>query len=144
MGDAVSVVLTNRLPEIQRLNGILEHFAQQHQLSQRVVYPVNLALDEILTNVISYGYQDSGEHQIQVRISLDAEVLTAEVEDDGRPFNPLERADPDLDASAEDRPIGGLGIYLLKTMLDSVEYRNQGGRNLLVMKKRVTPTQPRP
>lgn len=143
MGDAVSVVLTNHLPEIQRLNGILEGFAEQHQLSQRVLYSVNLALDEILTNVISYGYEDGGEHQIQVRISLDADVLTAEVEDDGRPFNPLEQADPDLGAVPEDRPIGGLGIYLLKTMLDSVEYRNQGGRNLLVMKKRVT-TEPRP
>lgn len=143
MGDAVSVVLTNHLPEIQRLNGILEDFAERHRLSQRVLYPVNLALDEILTNVISYGYEDGGEHQIQVRISLDADVLTAEVEDDGRPFNPLERADPDLGAAPEDRPIGGLGIYLLKTMLDSVDYRNEGGRNLLVMKKRVS-TEPRP
>jgi serine/threonine-protein kinase RsbW len=63
--------------------------------------------------------------------------VTAEVEDDGRAFNPLEAAAPNLDASIDERPIGGLGIHLVRSVMTSVEYRRQDGRNVLTMKKKL-------
>jgi anti-sigma regulatory factor (Ser/Thr protein kinase) len=94
-------------------------------------------LEEVLANVISYGYDDAGEHEIMLRLSCTGEEITAEVEDGGRPFNPLAAAPPDTSKSLEDRPVGGLGIHLVRALMDAVEYSQQQGRNLLVMKKRI-------
>ena len=98
---------------------------------------LNLALEEILVNVIAHGYQGSADHQIIVRLALDDGEVRAEVEDDARPFNPLEAPEPDLSKPLEERPIGGLGIHLTRKMMDGLVYRRQGDKNLLVMRKKV-------
>lgn len=134
----LSVTLSNRLSELERLGEIVTGFIEEHQLSPDLVYPINLALDEILTNIISYAYSDQGEHEITLRLSLDGTVLTAELEDDGNPFNPLDVPEPATDGSLEDRPIGGLGVHLVRTMMDELEYHRREDRNLLVMRKNVS------
>jgi anti-sigma regulatory factor (Ser/Thr protein kinase) len=101
-------------------------------------------LDEILTNAISYGYDrdgGTGEHLIHIRGTMADGLITLEVEDDGRPFNPLEVAnrEPDLTASIEDRPIGGLGLFMVNKLMDQLEYHRKGEKNLLVMKRLVPP-----
>ena len=88
-----------------------------------------------MTNVIAYAYDDKADHRITLRLSLRTGELAAEVEDDGRPFNPLDAPPPDLTQPLEDRPIGGLGVHFLRTLMDGVEYRREQGRNRLVMKK---------
>ena len=95
---------------------------------------MKLALDEILTNVISYGYDDAGEHQITARFSLEQGKWTAEVEDGGRPFNPLASPEANTQQSLETRPIGGLGIHLVRKLIDELEYRRQNDKNRLVMR----------
>ena len=97
---------------------------------------VNLALDEIVSNVICHGWKDDGEHQLHVRISRVEDELRVEVEDDAAPFNPLEVPAPDLDQPLEQRPVGGLGIFLVQQIMDGLEYRRLDGRNLLIMKKK--------
>ena len=77
-------------PRLQRLARIVDDFGRRHQIEAQIVYNMKLALDEILTNVISYGYDDAGEHHITARFSLEQGKWTAEVEDGGRPFNPLD------------------------------------------------------
>ncbi len=138
MTETLSVTLQNRLSELERLGRIVAEFGEDHRLSDKVLYAVNLALDEIVTNIISYGYEDQADHQILLRLSLKEKELTAEVEDDGKPFNPLEAPEPDLDQPLEERKVGGLGIHLIRNMMDGMEYRRQNGKNLLVMKKRVS------
>jgi sigma-B regulation protein RsbU (phosphoserine phosphatase) len=135
-GETISVELKNRLAEIERLSQIIDAFGKRHHLTSQVLFNLSLALEEILTNVISYGYADSDEHRIIVRLSLKQGELTAEVEDDGRPFNPLEAPEPDVERSLGERPIGGLGIHLVRKSMDRLEYRREEGKNLLVMKKR--------
>lgn len=103
----------------------------------RFAFDFNLALDEILTNVISYGYNDGLEHIIYIRGCVSKETITVEVEDDGRPFNPLDAPEPDVTASIEERPIGGLGIHLVRKLTDHQEYHRREGKNLLVMKKNI-------
>jgi anti-sigma regulatory factor (Ser/Thr protein kinase) len=99
------------------------------------MHDLNLALEEILTNIISYGYTDNREHEIRVSLSVQPGEVTAEVEDDGRPFNPLEAPEPDTAKSLEEKMIGGLGIHLVRKLTDGLEYQRQEEKNRLVMKK---------
>ena len=137
MTASMSVTLVNDLSEIERLSRLVEAFGEAEGLGAEPIFSVNLALDEVVTNVIRYGHDDDGrQHPIVVRLALEDGVLTAEVEDDGRPFNPLDAPPPDINASLEDRPIGGLGIHLVRSVMTSVEYRRENGRNVLTMKKK--------
>ena len=140
MSKPMAIPFKNQLSEIERLGQVMEEFAALHRLPPNLVFELNLALEEVLTNVISYGYDDSGEHEILIRLSCKGGEITAEVEDDGRPFNPLEAAEPDTDKPLEERPVGGLGIHLVRKLMDDVEYKSQQGKNLLAMKKRIPPT----
>ena len=133
MGGQSAIVLANRLTELERVAHEVEAFGDAHQIAAKVIFNVSLALDEVLTNVISYGYPEGGEHVITVRLALQAAELVIEVEDDGCPFNPLEIAPPDLEEVPEERPIGGLGLHLVRKVMDRLEYRREQDRNILVM-----------
>jgi sigma-B regulation protein RsbU (phosphoserine phosphatase) len=134
--ESIVVELKNNLPEIERLARITDDFGLRHQLNE-TSHNVKVALDEILTNVISYAYDDAREHIIVIRLSLDQEKWTVEVEDDGRPFNPLNAPEPDTKQLLEERPIGGLGIHLVRKLIDELEYRRQNNRNILTMRLKV-------
>jgi anti-sigma regulatory factor (Ser/Thr protein kinase) len=132
----LSLILKNDPAEIAPLSRIVDAMGQKHGVPAEALYAVNLALDEILTNVISYGYSDQGEHEILVRLDLEAGEFTAEIEDDAQPFNPLAAAAPDVEAPLHEKPIGGLGIHLAKTMMDGIAYRREGEKNILTMTKK--------
>ena len=134
MTNTICIQLKNNLSELESLNKVVAEFAERHHLSSKVLFNLNLALEEILTNVISYAYDDKDEHQITVRLFLEQGQLKVEVEDDGRPFNPLEAPEPDLSKSLEERPVGGLGIHLVRKLMDELEYRREEGRNLFLIK----------
>ena len=91
--------------------------------------------DELLTNIVSYGYEDTDEHWIDVHFGVDDGVLKVEIVDDSKPYNILERDDPDISLSMEDKPIGGLGVFLIKKLMSSVDYYTKEGKNHLVMTK---------
>jgi sigma-B regulation protein RsbU (phosphoserine phosphatase) len=135
MREELDIKLTNQLPEIERVNQTLTEFGQRHGLTPGVVHDLNLALEEILTNIVSYGYTDDREHEIKVRLSTQPGEVRAEVEDDGQPFNPLEAPEPDTTQSLEERTMGGLGIHLVRKLTDGLEYQRQAGKNLLLMRK---------
>ena len=137
MNEERAIVVKNQLSELERVSRDVEAFGEHHGLPANAIFSVNLALDEILTNVISYGYVEGGQHDIVLRLSLAAGELVVQVEDDGRAFNPLELRLPDMDKPLEERPIGGLGIHLVRKLMDRLEYRREAGRNVLVMAKAV-------
>ncbi len=95
MTEHVEIKLHNKLSELASANQALTEFGRQHGLPDNVLHDLNLALGEILTNIISYGYTDSGEHEIAVRLSVEPGEMKVEVEDDGQPFNPLEAPEAD-------------------------------------------------
>jgi anti-sigma regulatory factor (Ser/Thr protein kinase) len=136
MRKELQINLSNKLSELGRVNQSLTEFGQRHGLAPKVVHDLNLALEEILTNTISYGYTDNREHEIKVRLSMQPGEVQAEVEDDGQPFDPLAVPEPDTAKSLEERTIGGLGIHLVRKLMDNLEYKRQGERNLLIMKKK--------
>jgi len=131
------LTLPNQRSEIARLQDHLESFARQHGLAARVLHDIQLAIEEHLTNILSHGYDDKLEHQIRVRVQLNMHELRIEVEDDGVPFNPLEQLAPDISKPIEQRPVGGLGIHMMRKSLDGMEYRRADGKNILVMIKRI-------
>lgn len=101
-------------------------------------FKIRLSVEEAVENVVRYAYQGGiGWLEAGTELSKDGLELTIVLRDAGTPFNPLEREDPDVTAAAEDRDIGGLGIFLCKQMMDSIEYRYEEGCNILTMKKRL-------
>ena len=135
MGNELSLTIANRLEQLEGVAAQIDAFCAVHRISSDIAYALNLALDEVLTNVISYAYAGSAEHEIEVRLRRRPGLVVAEVEDDGRAFNPLDVPPPDLDAPIEDRPIGGLGLHIVRAMMDRVEYRRQAGHNVLTLTK---------
>ncbi|MEN6349591.1 MAG: ATP-binding protein [Syntrophomonas sp.] len=131
------VSLKNKLEEIPALAQAIENFAEANNLPDHSIFQVNLCLDELLTNTISYGFPEGGEHEISVAVTLEGETLVVGVRDDGLAFNPLEQSEPDTAQGIEERPIGGLGIHLVRNMMDEIEYRRESGQNVLVMKKQL-------
>ena len=135
MGKVLEINLNNKLSELERFNRSLTEFGRQHGLAPKVVQDLNLALEEILTNIISYGYTDNCEHEIKVRLSMQPEEVRVDVEDDGQPFNPLAAPEADTTKPLEERTIGGLGIHLVRKLMDGLEHQRQEGKNLLIIKK---------
>ncbi|MCY4387857.1 MAG: ATP-binding protein [Desulfurellaceae bacterium] len=133
--ETLEVSLVNDLKEIARVAEQIDEFCASHDLTSEVAYAVNLALDEILTNTISYGYDDDEPHRIEIIVSLEAEALVIVIADDSAAFDLSNAPTPDIGASLEERPLGGLGLFLVHQMMDSVEYRREEGRNIVTLKK---------
>lgn len=100
---------------------------------------LTLVLEELLTNVVSYGYDDDDAHEIHVSLEVKDGVLTSVFDDDGRPFNPHDAQKPVMDGPLEERSVGGLGIHLILTIMDSVEYERVDGRNRTTMTMAISP-----
>jgi len=99
---------------------------------------ITIAVEEVFINIASYAYAPETGGAV-VRISVTEGEAIIEFEDSGRPYNPLEKDDPDITVAVEERQIGGLGVFMVKKIMDFVEYRFDSGKNVLVMKKRIKP-----
>lgn len=126
----LSLRLANELPEIHRMTAELESFCAERGIPDDACFQLTLVLDELVTNVVNYAF-DGGRHEISVELEHRPDGVHAEIVDDGRAFDPLDRPPPDLTSSLEDRPVGGLGIHFLRTLMQEVEYRRIDGRNQL-------------
>ncbi len=127
----------NDAQEVARLHDFIDEFCDRHTLPPPVSRALHLALGEHVTNIIAYAYEDHTEHEIVARLRLWSGTVEAEVEDDGRPFNPLEHPRVDTTLPVDERPIGGLGIHLLRKSMDELTYSRESGRNILSMRKRI-------
>jgi sigma-B regulation protein RsbU (phosphoserine phosphatase) len=133
----LSLVVVNQRREITRLARLFDEFRESCGISEDESAHLHLILDEVVSNVIKHGYDDGLEHQIRVDVAVDGNHVTIRVEDDGRPFNPLDAPYPKLDLPIEQRPIGGLGVFIVKSVADSVDYRRDGGRNVVTVRKKI-------
>ena len=98
---------------------------------------VNLIVDELISNIVSYAYQDDGEHDIEIELGLADNRLSMVITDDGVPFDPSAKDLPDTAAPLEARPLGGLGIHLVKKIADDLSYQRRAGKNVVTVVKRV-------
>jgi serine/threonine-protein kinase RsbW len=139
--NKVSFKLKSKLSELDALCQKLEKFGQSMGLSQKCIFEANLALDELFTNIISYGFDDKNEHTIRITISFQNDELVFNIEDDGIPFNPTEVESPDLECTIEECRIGGLGIHLAKNLMDEVCYQRCNNKNVLTLRKNIKNTE---
>jgi serine/threonine-protein kinase RsbW len=129
--------IKNDLAEIEPLTLAVVRYCHESGIDEAACFDVQLALVEAVSNTIKYGYQDKRVHFIRVRVGLEPKELFLEIEDDAGSFNPLDAPAPDFSLPVEERPIGGLGVYLMRTVMDQIDYQRAGAKNVLRMKKAV-------
>lgn len=134
---SITIRLPVDLKEIERLNRIVRQFGDLHEVPGRTLYAVNLALDELVTNIVLHGFEDAAGQEFEARVTAHKDAIVAEVEDQGRPFNLLDAPAPDLSAPLDERALGGLGIHLVRSLMDRVEYQRAGEKNVLTIRKRI-------
>lgn len=123
----------DRLPEV--MNFLAEFWADQ-ALPPGGAFAFELSLEELYLNVGQHGVKDAARPpRVCIRLEREGQRVQATIEDDGRPFDPFSRSTPDIAAGLDDRPVGGLGVHLVKEMMDEVEYRFDGQRNHVRMAK---------
>ncbi len=131
----IAFTLNSDLSELTRLHDHLARFAGSIGLSREKAFKLNLALDELFTNVVSHGYADESPHEVEVTVDHEDGLLTVRMADDGVPFNPVEAENPDPRQPLADRTNGGLGVMLVKRCMTDIRYERRGGKNIVTMTK---------
>jgi len=127
----MSLVIAPEFHEIDRLNKELVNFSEENGLPAAVTQKLNIAIDDLINNIISYGLEEHHEHSIEVNCSYTNNRLEIEVTDGGKPFNPFENLNADTTSSVDDREIGGLGRLLVSELMDEVDYERRRGKNVV-------------
>ncbi|MBQ4022038.1 MAG: SpoIIE family protein phosphatase, partial [Bacteroidales bacterium] len=131
------LILHNDIQQIPQLADFVETIAEEKNLDQGTAMSLNLALEEAVTNVIQYAYPEGSDGLVDVEAVLREGQLEFIISDSGKPFDPTAKPEVDITAGVEERPIGGLGIHLVKHIMDSVSYRREEGKNVLTMIKKI-------
>ena len=132
-----AVAIRNELTALDDFHREITAFCGRQGISTEITEEMYLVAEELLTNTISYGYEDEHPHQIEVEIEFDRGEFRMRFLDDARPYNPLLASEPDLDAPIEERAIGGLGVHLVKVLTDRATYTRQGQRNCLRVERKI-------
>ena len=138
MATQLSIQLSNNRPEIRNLRNRFDIFAKDNKIPKKAIHDVQLALDEIVTNTIEYGYEDDDKHLIDIKFTFNKESLQIIIIDDANPYNILDKENPETSLSLEDKPIGGLGIYLVKHLMTNIDYDYRDGKNHILLTKSLT------
>lgn len=121
--------------ELDRIVQWIEEIAEKFELSPGVVFNLNLVIEEAFTNIVNYAFTDLQKHSIEIQIELENQVLSLSITDDGIAYDPTLKEEPDITLRAEEREIGGLGIFLIRKIMDSVKYQRIDNKNVFTMWK---------
>ena len=135
MERSFELTLKAEISEIPRVSAALENVMLGHSFSNEEILDAQLAVEEAVTNIIMHGYEG---HAGEIHITCHATrgIIEIQIEDTAPLFNPLSVPDPDFTPDIQDRRLGGLGIFLIRRVMDDVMYRNDQGKNILVLIKR--------
>lgn len=134
---ALDLQIPNDLDAIDLVNQRFNDFAEQHRVPAAVRRSFNIALDDLINNVVSYAYDDDATHAIGVSLRLDPHALECAIADDGRAYDPFAAEAPDVDLDLDERDIGGLGVHLVRSLMDEVSYERRDGKNVVTLRKRL-------
>ena len=128
--------ILNDIAELRELQHIIEELSLSWEIPQKVSMNLNLVLEEIISNIIFYAYEDDLKHRILIDFSLEQNAIKVVITDDGKPFNIMESIEfEDIDKEAEERKIGGLGIHFVHSLMDQVDYRREHDKNVITLVK---------
>ena len=133
--NSIKISIKNDLSKIGEVIRDFESFGQEMDMPLPVIHKICIVIDELLNNIISYAYQDKKEHKLEISIKPGGESLELKITDDGFPFNPLEMPPADTTLGLEERELGGLGIHLVKNIMDEYQYKRVSGENIIVLFK---------
>ena len=133
MADEMQVSIPGRLSEVDAVARQVEEFGDAHGLPGPKVYVINLALDELITNVVSYGFGGVPEPEIRITLRRERDALVLIMEDNGQPFDPTQEVPTDVTSPLTERPVGGLGLHLVKNFADRLSYEFADGRNRVIV-----------
>jgi anti-sigma regulatory factor (Ser/Thr protein kinase) len=134
-GPKMELTVPNQLSENARVKEHFDTFAEHYGIPDPIRLKMHVVIDELLMNIISYAYPDDDRHDICIKVELSTDRLKVSMVDDGVPFNPLGIETPDTELSLEEREIGGLGIHLIRKMMDRVSYQRRIEKNVISVVK---------
>ncbi len=138
MIDSYRINIKNELDELATVSQKLEELTEKWEVDMGIAMNLSLCLEEALTNVIFYAYPKGESGDILVTFQLESGSVSVGIEDEGIAFNPLtDSKEPDLEASIEDRQIGGLGIHFIKQFMDKLDYQRINNKNQIVFSKKI-------
>lgn len=132
-----SITLDNDIEQVPTLADFVDQVCEEVGIDLAVAIQMNLAMEEAVVNVMSYAYPEGTEGLVTIEATDADHVLTFTITDSGKPFDPTAKAEVDTTLSAEERPIGGLGIHLVRQLMDSVNYERSDGKNILTLRKKI-------
>ena len=131
------LVLPNDIETIPQLNEFIDSVAEEVGLEMSLTMSLNLALEEAVVNVMEYAYPEGQKGNVEIEVTADQEWMTFVIMDTGIAFDPTMKEDADTTLSAEERPIGGLGIFLVRQLMDVIDYKRQDNKNVLTLQKKL-------
>jgi serine/threonine-protein kinase RsbW len=134
----VRLRITNERVELARVKEGVDRFAAAYGLPATVLADLQVSLDEVLSNIISYAFADTATHEIVIQLRIADGALHAVIEDDGAPFNPLAAPLADVETDLAKRAVGGLGIRFIRALNDEVRYERAGNRNRLSLRRNLS------
>lgn len=131
-----SITLPNNIETIPQLNELIDIMCEEVGLDMAMTMNINLAVEEAVVNVMSYAYPNSTGN-VQVDIKANPQTVVITLTDSGIPFDPTKKSEVDTTLSVEERPIGGLGIHLVRQIMDSIRYERSDNQNILTLEKNI-------
>lgn len=133
-----SLLISNKIDELSKVAVFLEELGISWGMPDYLTANLNLVIEEALSNTILYGYDDADNHSIEIILTKSDGQISITIKDDGLEFDPTKKRDPDTTLSAEERSVGGLGIFLIKQLMDNVQYLREEKINYLILTKNIT------
>lgn len=133
------LVVSATLEELDNVLAFIDTELEQHNCSMKSQMQIDIAVEEIYVNIAHYAYQPDQDGKATIRCTVGGDPLQVTIQfmDHGIPYNPLEKKDPDVSLSAEERQIGGLGIFMVKKSMDNIRYEYKDGKNILTIDKKI-------
>jgi serine/threonine-protein kinase RsbW len=132
-----NITIINQLDQLEYLADTMEMISGEWDIPMNIALNLNLVLEEVVTNIIFYGYDDKDEHEININLSYKDNIIKVRIEDDGREFDPLQAPEPDMEKTIEESKIGGLGIHFVRTIMDDINYLRLDNKNRLTLTKHI-------
>ena len=131
MSRVLEMALDNDISEVASVLDAVEAFGEENRLPPKKIFQLNLVLDELITNIVSYGFDDGADSAIRLSVALGEGTINVELTDNGRPFDPVKAPLPELAGDLEERQVGGLGLKFMRAYVDLLDYRRDGEFNRL-------------
>ena len=131
------LVLPNDIETIPQLNEFIDSVAEEMGLEMSLTMSLNLAIEEAVVNVMEYAYPEGQTGNVEIEVTADQQWMTFVITDTGIAFDPTMKEDADTTLSAEERPIGGLGIFMVRQLMDVIDYKREGNKNVLTLQKKL-------